>query len=121
MSPDELDAIERRLGFVLPDAYRRTMLQYPFREASWAEQFGLPDYERRVLEMNRDYEAPGVPEAFFVGDDGGETAFFINLAAPDAGVWALDLASETCKPFASTWEAFLDCLRKYNDEAKRWQ
>jgi hypothetical protein len=108
MTEADVAALEGSLGVVLPDHYRRFLLNYPQPlidiklDLGWAQEAPadrqLSNSAARLIELNRDVRLPGTPwvgEAgdpwsdnyFVVGDDQCGNYWCVDLHAADPGVW----------------------------------
>jgi hypothetical protein len=84
------------------------MLAYPFPLDSFADECLLPNDAERVIGLNRD--APtvrGIAHPFFIGDDGGEELYFVDLNTPDSPVYVFDLETGRHSVKATNWPTYL--------------
>ena len=89
MKAEELAKIEKVLNIRLPSIYRETMLKYPFAGDSFANDCLLTDVPNRVFENNHKdavVPIPGILRPFFVGHDGGELRYFLDLDDSELGL-----------------------------------
>ena len=88
MTTADLDRIEAELSVSLPAAYRTVMLDHPLPPDSFGAEFMLPDDAETLIELNRaGVVLDGVAAPFFIGSDGGEEWYFVDLSAPASGVF----------------------------------
>jgi hypothetical protein len=122
MDAEALDRIEQALGLPLPTAYRATMLDYPFPPAHEAAQLWMPDDAGVVLEMNRpipERRLAGEPwpaHLVFIGTDGGEEDFVLDIRAPAAPVLAYERESGDVRALAPDFASWLVMLRDWQTE-----
>lgn len=125
MQPPGLDRIEKLLGVSLPVAYRETMLAYPFSPDHQAAELWMPNNATVVLEMNR-----SIPERrldgdrwprhlLFIGGDGGEEEFVLDVRGPAAPVFAYELETGRLRALAPDFAAWLTTLRDWQAEIDR--
>ena len=122
MDAYDLDRIERALGRPLPAAYRATMLDYPFPPTHEAAQLWMPDDAAIVLEMNGpipERQLAGKPwpaHLVFIGSDGGEEDFVLDVRAAAAPVLAYERESGDVRALAPDFAAWLAMLRDWQSE-----
>jgi SMI1 / KNR4 family (SUKH-1) len=108
MTEADVAALEGSLGVVLPDHYRRFLLNYPQPlidtklDLGWAQEAPadrqLANSGPRLIALNRDVRLPGTPwvgEAgepwpdnyFVIGDDQCGNYWCVDLRTADPGVW----------------------------------
>jgi hypothetical protein len=111
MSEVDVALLESSLGVVLPDHYRRFLLNYPSplidnkRDLGWVREAPaerqLLNGAARLIHLNRDVRLPGTPwvgesgdpwpdNFFVVGDDQCGNFWCVNMLAEDRGVWFYD-------------------------------
>ncbi len=104
----DIDAISRQLGVTVPPWYAATMLAYPFPPDSFANECLLPNDASRVIGLNREVSAAvGVAHSFFVGDDGGEELYFVDLDKPDSPVYVFQVETGKQEVKAIDWPTYL--------------
>ena len=122
MQLPDLDRIENLLGVSLPTAYREAMLAYPFSRDHQAAELWMPNDAAIVLDMNRPVpERRLAGEAWpahlvFIGGDGGEEEFVLDVRAAAAPVFAYELESGHLRALAPDFVAWLTTLRDWQAE-----
>ena len=90
MNNDNIQKIEQALQVVLPEDYKKILLQYP-REISDARDLHLADDVNWLIEQNLYVrEDPSnffgkeawCPNHFIIGEDGNGNCFYLNLEKP---------------------------------------
>ena len=118
----DLDRIESLLGVSLPAAYRETMLAYPFSPDHQAAELWMPNDAATVLDMNRpvpERQLAGGPwpaHLVFIGEDGGEEEFVLDVLAAAAPVLAYERESGHLRALAPNFAAWLTMLRDWQAE-----
>lgn len=110
MRADELAELERTFGLTLPPPYRATLLAYPFAPGSHAAESALPDDAAFLREQNAELRAihPAWPATtFFIGSDGGECQYVLDVARSPAVVQVLDLEAGAVRDETTDWDAWL--------------
>ena len=88
------------------------MLNYPFSDDSFADEFLLPKDVDRILENNQGAtEYLKIAKPFVVGSDGGEETYFIDLASDVSRVFTFDLEIGRYEQTASDWKEYLAQIR----------
>ena len=122
MHAHDVHRIEHALGLSLPAAYVATMLDYPFPPAHQAAQLWMPDDASVVLEMNRQNPArrlaggPWPSHLVFIGSDGGEEDFVLDVRAAASPVLAYERESGDVRALAPDFPAWLTTLRGWQEE-----
>lgn len=122
MERSDLDRIENVLGVLLPGAYRETMLAYPFSPDHQAAELWMPNDAAIILDMNRpvpERQLAGKPwpqHLVFIGGDGGEEEFVLDVGATAAPVFAYELESGHLRALAPDFAAWLATLRDWQTE-----
>lgn len=86
MNDNDLSMIESKLNIILPDSYKKLMLNYPFEgEKYQAIQENLIDNVDDLIDINLHYRDNGfqgkrLPDSFYIiGKNGENNIFFIVL------------------------------------------
>ena len=109
MNKSELTKIEKELNISLPAYYKDIMLNYPFSEESFANEFLLPNDIEHVIEMNKENELVDKSEnPFFVGSDGGEEYYFIKTKSINSSVYVFDLEKGKHSMKADSFQVYLN-------------
>ena len=122
MSPADLNALERALGITLPAPYRATMERYPFAAASQTAELALPDDATRIRELNEEYRRSTLPTgpwprtAFVIGEDGGESAYVLDLSRTPAVVQEYSFETSQFTDRTADWSAWVAELRADEQE-----
>ena len=125
MHVDDFDRIEQALGLSLPAAYRATMLKYPFPPTHEAAQLWMPRDPAIVLEMNQpipERRLVGTPwpsHLVFIGSDGGEEDFVLDVRAAAAPILAYERESGNVRALAPDFAAWIAMLREWQAEIDR--
>jgi SMI1-KNR4 cell-wall len=111
MTAVEIDGIERVLGLRLPDDYRRTMQNYPFGPGTLGADM-LADDAQLIARANKAphdiiREGPPTRDYLWIGSDGGEGQFYLDLRASPHPVHAFDLETGELTLFASHLDEFV--------------
>lgn len=118
MRPDEFAQLERALGVQLPAEYRAALLAYPFPADSEAARCWLLDDLGLLLERNRMWRAgryqgrPWPPHYVYVGDDGSEEAYFLDVAREPAPVLVANYEQGTLAELAPELRTWLAALAR---------
>ncbi len=117
MTDQELQAIEKHIGYSLPEYYRATSSNYPFPLDSFADEFMLLNAPEVIIELNSaEISPPGIGKPFFIGSDGGEESYFVDTSKDDSGVFVFGLETGNCHLLVPSWTAFLDHIRAEHAE-----
>ena len=125
MQRSDLDRIENLLGVSLPVAYREAMLAYPFAPDHQAAELWMPNDAAIILDMNRPIPErrsaaePWPPHLVFIGGDGGEEEFVLDVRAAAAPVFAYELETGRLRALAPDFAAWLTTLRDWQAEVDR--
>ena len=125
MQPLDLDRIESLLGVSLPSIYRDTMLAYPFPADHQAAELWMPDDAAVVLDMNRPVPErrlgadPWPRHLVFIGGDGGEEEFVLDVRGAAAPVFTYEIESGCLRALAPDFAAWLTTLRDWQAEVDR--
>ncbi len=116
MIESDIRMIESSLNMLLPEYYRRTMLDYPFPANSFANEFLLPNDPEPIIDYNQGSgEHPGIGKLFIIGSDGGEELYFVDLTADNSCVFTFDMETGKHTTKASDW---MEYLRQVENELK---
>lgn len=118
MTQKDLDEIESKLKISLPDFYKQTMLNYPFKSDSFANEFSLTTDIEQIIGINSTFDYS--EKKFAVGSDGGEWSFYVKLNSDDK-VYIFDLEEShihntVC---ANSWEDYLKKIIKEEEEIEK--
>ena len=122
MQRSDLDRIENLLGVSLPAAYREAMIVYPFSPDHQAAELWMPNSAAIILNLNRpvpERRLAGEPwprHLVFIGGDGGEEEFVLDVGAAGAPVFAYELESGRLRALAPDFAAWLTALRDWQAE-----
>jgi hypothetical protein len=109
---EDIEYIESQLKIVLPEFFKSTLTRYPFPKGSIAEEFLLPHYPGVIISNNDPSLTQQIPVAcenpFFVGGDGGEELYFIDLNSSTGEVFVYSMETKTSQVYAESWRAYLD-------------
>ncbi len=117
MTAEDLDRIERVLGRRLPEDYREVMQRYPFSPGSFSYDCMLTDDARTVIEANREphdilRDGPPTLDYLWIGSDGGEEYYFLDLRGSPCPFYAYDLET------GEQTDAFADDIDDYIRKCK---
>ena len=118
MRPAEVEQLARALGVALPAEYRAVLGHYPFPADSEAAERWLLDDLSLLLERSREWRAgrdgqrPWPLHYVYVGDDGGEEAYFLDVARVPAAVLVADYKRGTVTELAPDLASGLATLRR---------
>jgi hypothetical protein len=119
MTNEELQKIEQRVGFALPDYYKLTMAGYPFLEDEFTTPYLLPDNPKAVIRYNtKPPHVEGISKIFFIGGDPRFQLYFVNAALSDSPVYIFDLKTRKHSIKARTWNEYLELIRKEMKEVE---
>jgi hypothetical protein len=117
MTANDLQQIQDHVGFQLPLYYRETLLNYPFKHDSFAEEFMLPNCHQAVKDLNDASISIGSGiQAFFIGSDGGEEQYFVDASTQESGVFVFDLETGEHRNLSPSWSSFLDHIHSTHTE-----
>lgn len=112
MTGDELQKIEQKIGFTLPDYYRATMIAYPFSSYEYTSKYFLADNLKTVIKNNSSKRTVGgFSKIFFVGGDPEGEKYFVDATKSESSVYAFDPQTGEYSIKAKTWGDFLEILR----------
>ena len=122
MNKEQITAIETALGFRLPEAYTKVVLDYPesLKETE-APDFGLLDDPNAIVDANLDVRKNGYfgetwPEQYIIiGQNGCGDYHVITKDATEFATGFSDHEAMECNPYASDVDDF---VRKLLEEMK---
>jgi hypothetical protein len=121
MTWDDIRTIQRELNLTLPSGYVDTICSYPFPSDLWLEMVLIND-ARLVVSKNQAWRITSVgneawnTDHFVIGDDGGESCYYINTRLEDSPVFTISLEDssfELIEESPSLNEFVLKNLRDY--------
>ncbi len=116
ITPKTIIDIEKKLNIILPQFYKNTLLKYPFPLDSLVDDCLLPNDPVQILKNNDTLmkEIINNPEInpFFVGSDGGEELYFIDLNSQKSTVFVHSLESKESNLYVNDWSDFLNDIEK---------
>lgn len=89
MIPSDLSLIENRLGLVLPESYKRIMLNYPFKDKEYqVVQENLIDNPNELIALNlhywkNGYQGKKLPQKSYIFGKIGESDIFFTILEND--------------------------------------
>ena len=117
MTEQDIEVIEKRMGFTLPASYRATVLSYPFEPDSFADEFMMPNRLDAVIDLSGvEFSSPEIGKPFFIGSDGGEEVYFVDASKPDSGVFVYEMETGKHRSLVPTWAAYVDHIRTIHAE-----
>jgi hypothetical protein len=117
MRADDFDTIEKSLSIVLPDQYRSVLTQYPFPPDPDSSSLWLVDDHETVIETTKTFRAnqgtrgPWPLDYVYLGNDGGEEAYFLDVSRTPAPVLTYEYETGAIRPQAPDLAAWIDELR----------
>jgi hypothetical protein len=114
MTEEEIQRVEQTCQVSLPGPYRHVLLHYPFTEEDTWGYDALIDDAARLIELNRarkhivEYGLADPERYFYIGSDGGESRFCIDLTSAHVPVYALDLETRAATEAAPNLFCCLD-------------
>jgi hypothetical protein len=124
MTETDLQLIERELGIILPDSYKRALVPFPIPALVGNTDYPLWDDAQALIRLNRDLRkgtrfSPAWPTHFFaIGDPHGDELIAIDLRAPNAPVWWLDHGFIDSKKNFQSHARFTDWLQDFNRDTR---
>ncbi len=112
MTAEHLARIEQEIGLKLPDDYRRAMQNYTFGRDSFAFNDMLLDDAQMIINANREPhdilgDAPPTRDYLWIGGDGGEVYYYLDLRASPCPVHAFDLETRELTLFARDLDDYM--------------
>ncbi|CAB5081818.1 hypothetical protein D3OALGA1CA_265 [Olavius algarvensis associated proteobacterium Delta 3] len=109
---EDIENIESQLKIVLPEFFKSTLTCYPFPKGSIAEEFLLPHSPSLIISNNGPSLTQHIDVAcenpFFVGGDGGEELYYIDLNSSTGEVFVYSMETKTSQVHSESWRAYLD-------------
>ncbi len=117
MNDSDILKIEGALSVKLPDAYKRLLIDFPFSEDSFAYTCMVIWDAQALVDANSGFDlhflihhrkGRWTPEKkhFFIGNDGGETQYYLDLEDPDSTIYSFDLETGELTPYARGIEEY---------------
>ena len=123
MRTQDLDRIERELHVQLPKSYRAVLEAYPLPIDSGSTSMWLVDDANKVIESTRTWREASPngrswpASLVYIGDDGGEYAYFLDVSQDPAPVMIYDHETGTVdRVEASDLLTFVDKCRRDLEE-----
>jgi hypothetical protein len=115
MIQSDINAIQEKLGFELPLFYTETMINYPFPNGSFGEEFMLTNNIEILLDCNGVFVKDDL--CFAVGSDGGEYIYYIKLDGQET-VYIYDLENSDShnSVVAHSWKNYLEKIMKEHQD-----
>ena len=133
MHPSDLDRIEQALGIELPASYRAVLEHYPFGPYSCGEDSLVDDAEDLIRANRRPHDIlrgePPTRGYLWIGCDGGESSYYLDLQAASSPVYEYDLEMDELTVLASDIDDFVSKCKQIDQEVaedeqraaqKRW-
>lgn len=94
------------------------MLNYPFAENSWGEEFQLCNSPEHLIDLNGIFTRED--QCFSIGFDGGEYVYFIKLNCEEkVYIFDFEKSHEHLKVEANSWKEYLIQIEKIEEEIKQ--
>lgn len=119
MIVDQLEYIERSLGFTLPADYKELMLRHPL-EGSDEEDLMLSNTPEHVIDACRhEFVTEAITRPFIIGSDGGEEIYYMDAVITPSPVFVYDHELGASSVLCADLEAFMRYLEEMNAEVAR--
>jgi hypothetical protein len=115
---EDLDRVEQALDVRLPPEYRAALLEYPLPRDPHSTDLWLVDDPDELVRANEIFRGallrgrPWPQHYFYVGGDGGEESYFLDLDRTPAPVVVYDIELGTFTELAPDLPTWLDTLRR---------
>lgn len=116
MNEHDISKIEEALDISLPSFYRKTMLNYPFKEDSFGEEFLLANNSRYIININSVEAVRPLNDIFYIGTDGGECQYFIRLGEEGGKVYEYSVESDEYEEYSTDWRSYLVDIERVHRE-----
>lgn len=115
MNQLDIDKIQEKLGVIFPVFYKDTLLNYPFQEDSFGEEFMLTNNPEVLLNCNGVFDREN--KCLAIGSDGGEFIYYIKLNGEEK-VYIFDLEDSKANNSveANNWGIYLENIKKIHLE-----
>lgn len=121
--------LEKRLNIKLPSSYSQVIEKYPFPKDSFATEIFSNDEEYLIDLNNKTYWSHinfNEIEPFFIGSDGGEETYFIDIKDSNTPVYLYDIEkdkyykkSDSIKDFLRYIESDPESLETYSPKEEK--
>ena len=129
MNSEDIIKIELELKTKLPDSYKKVVLSFPFGKDSFGYTCMLANDANAIVEMNK---APGfhsiihmknIPEhpckeesLFWIGNDGGEEQYYLDISQKAGAVYKLDLETGKFTEYAHDLHSYIERIQGIDQE-----
>lgn len=116
MNMNELEKIEKILKIKLPIFYKHTVLNYPFKKDSFADECLLPNDVNLVIKNNAGSFIKMIMKQdimpFVIGCDGGEEVYYLNLNKETSEIFVSSCETNRSEVKFKSWDEYLKNIEK---------